>query len=269
MKTILIPTDFSENSLNAFQFAADFFNHAENKFLVCNVYDIPRGGTSGLFTLLQQLKEQSEKNMEEFMTSLSAKYADKSFTMESKVLQGNFEDAVAHLAEKAQADFVVMGTKGSSGLKDKLIGSNAASVLKSIKLPVFAIPTNYNKAAINQICFSYDGAAVDQNDLQLMLELSKQHELPIKVLHVRLKEGSPIQNWAELEKMLGQHRASLHEVAAENFEEGLKNGIEGEKDMLVLIRRKKSFWEWLINDSDTQKVIKHFQIPIMVLPDVD
>ena len=269
MKTILIPTDFSENSLNAFEFAADFFNQAENKFLVCNVYDIPRGGTSGLFTLLQQLKEQAEKNMEEFMSMLSAKYADKHFNLDSRVLQGNFEDAVAYLAEKVEADFVVMGTKGSSGIKDKLIGSNAASVLKTIKLPVFAIPTNYNKAAINQICFSYDGAAVDQNDVKLMLEVAKQHELPIKVLHVNLKNDSPIQNWPELEKLFGQHKALLQEVAAENYEEGLKIGIEGEKDMLVLIRRKKSFWEWLINDSDTQKVIKHFQIPIMVLPDVD
>jgi len=269
MKTILIPTDFSDNSLKAIEFAADFFNQAENRFVVCNVYDIPRGGTSGLFTLLQQLKEQSEKNMEEFMTSLSANFASNDFTLDSKVIQGNFEDAVAHLAKKEGADMVIMGTKGSTGLRDALIGSNAASVLKSIQLPVFAIPANYHKTDITQLCFSYDGAAVEQNDLKLMKEVATQHQLPIKVLHVRLKDDSPIQNWPTLENLFGQLKASLHEVSSDSYEEGLKNGIEGEKDLLVLVRRKKSFWEWLINDSDTQKVIKHFQLPIMVLPDVD
>lgn len=269
MKTIIIPTDFSQNSIKAIDFAADYFNQAGNRFIICHVYDIPVGGTSGLFTLLEQLRLQAEKDMKELMSMLEEKYAGKHFSFESKVLQGNFEDEVKALSKSKQADFAILGTKGASGMKDILIGSNAATLLKNVDLPIFAIPTNYDKSAINEIIFSYDGNAVEQQDVQLMVDFSKENNLSIKVLHVRTEDESPIQNWNELEALFDDKHISLHELAAKNYQEGLKKGIEGSNSILVLIRRKKSFWERLVNDSDTQKAVRHFQLPILVLPDKD
>ena len=269
MKTIIIPTDFSLNSIKAIDFAADYFNQSGNTLIICHVYDIPVGGTSGLFTLLEQLKRQADKDMKELTGALEAKYSDKKFTFESKVLQGNFEDQVNALSIQKKADFAILGTKGASGMQDIFIGSNAAKLLKNVELPVFAIPTNYNKSAINEVLFSYDGNEIEQQDIQLMVEFSKDNNLPIKVLHVRTEDESPIQNWDEMEALFNDKHISLHEVAAKNYQEGLKKGIEGLSSILVLVRRKKSFWERLVNDSDTQKTVRHFQLPILVLPDRD
>ncbi len=267
MKTIIIPTDFSKNSVKAIDFATDFFNQEGNTLVICHVYDIPVGGTSGLFTLLEQLRKQAEKDMEDLKTLLEAKYIDRKFVLETKVLQGDFENQVELLSTHEEASFVIMGTKGASGMKDIFIGSNAASLLKTINIPVFAVPTDYEKSDIDEILFSYDGNKIEPDDVQLMLNFSKENELPIRILHIRSNEESPIQNWKEIESLLDDKHVSLHEMAAENYEEGLRKGVEGLNSILVLIRRKKSFWERLVNDSDTQRVVRHFQLPILVLPD--
>jgi len=267
MKTIIIPTDFSNNSLKAMDFAVDFFNQEGNKFVLINVYDIPRGGTSGLFTLLEQLREQAEKDMVELEELLNVKYINEKFTIATKVLQGNFEEQVKNYAGANDADFVVIGTKGASGVKELLIGSNASKLLKVIKTPVFAIPTDYHKEQIAGITFSYDGNNMEADKVALMKTLSVENELPLKVLHVRKEDESPIQNWQEIESKFDDFHISLHEVYGENYEEGLRSAIEELNSILVLIRRKKSFWEKLINDSDSQRVVRHFKVPILVLPE--
>ena len=73
MKTILIPTDFSENSMKAIEFAADFFDQKESKLIICNVYDIPMGGASRMFTLMEQLRKQAEQNIKAKNSPLSQK----------------------------------------------------------------------------------------------------------------------------------------------------------------------------------------------------
>lgn len=267
MKTILIPTDFSGNSIKAIEFAFDFFNEKGNKFILCHVYNIPVGGQSSLLTLMDQLRIQAEKGLQEFKDIVENQFPNRKIELSTKIIQGDFSSQINVLAVDNKVDFIFMGAKGVSGLEEVLIGSNTARLLKKCKIPVFATPKNYEKSKIEQITFSYDGKMLTDHVIESIQYIAKKKELSIELLHIKKVDEAPIQNWAEVENKFNSKHISLFEVTAKNYEEGLKKGIENKNSLLVLIRRKKSFWEDLINDSDSQMAVKHFQLPILVLPE--
>ena len=267
MKTIIIPTDFSENSLKAFEFTNDFFTGDNFKYVVATVYDIPRGGTSSLFSLMEQLREQSFMEMEKFMVVLQEKFPSIAENAESAVLQGGFSGQIIGLTRDKKADFVVMGTKGATGLKEVLLGSNAADLVNDATIPVFAIPQEYECKNIKSILLSYDGKTLTDNTISFIGVLSRAFKLPISLFHVRKKADQPIQNWGEIEERFNDHHISLYEAFADTFEAGLRSEIADLNSLLVLVSRKKSFWDRLMKGSDSKRAIMHFHLPMLVFPE--
>ena len=267
MKTIIIPTDFSENSMKAFEFTNDFFTGDNFNYVVATVYDIPHGGTSSLFSLMEQLRKQATQEMDAFMVELSKRYPKIHATAEKAVLQGGFTNQMIALSKDKSADFVVMGTKGATGIKEVLLGSNASSLVDSATIPIFAIPQEYVKSNIKSILLSYDGKALTDNTVSFVGVLSRAFKLPISLFHVRKKADQPIQNWGEIENKFNDHKISLYEAFAETFEEGLKSEIADSNSLLVLVSRKKSFWNRLMHGSQSKKALMHFHLPMLVLPE--
>ena len=53
-------------------------------------------------------------------------------------------------------DLIVMGTKGASGLKEVLFGSNTVHVIKNAKCPVLAVPSEFVFESPREILFPSD-----------------------------------------------------------------------------------------------------------------
>lgn len=265
MKTIIIPTDFSENSMKAFEFTNDFFTGDNFNYLIATVYDIPRGGTSSLFSLMEQLRKQAHQGMNEFMEEVEKRYPIIFKSATSKVLQGGFADQIRSLSAAEKADFVVMGTKGATGMKEVFLGSNAGHLINNTTIPVFAIPQEYDKGNIKSILLSYDGKSLTDNTVSFVGVLSRAFRLPISLFHVRTKADQPIQNWMEIENQFNDHHISLYEAFADSFEEGLESEIADLDSLLVLVSRKKSFWDRFMRGSQSKKALMHLHLPMLVL----
>src|SRR5690606_9765636 len=137
MKTILLPTDFSENSWNAITYALNLFEKTTCTFYLLHVNsssyvmanDSPYIQTDyfveNTFTKPSklQLKNTLKRILQEFPDNKNHHF----FTLTDY----NFfiESIRKHVHEK-QIDMIVMGTKGATGLKKLIVGSNAADVIK-------------------------------------------------------------------------------------------------------------------------------------------
>jgi len=269
MKTILLPTDFSNNALMAAEFAISKLVKGPAKLTLFNVYDIPRGGTSGLFYLMDELQKQAKNDIEEFKHILEEKYTNNQLQFDARIAQGDFAERCTLMAEELNADCIVMGTKGSSGIKDILIGSSTIDLMKRLKRPLYVVPENFQEAEIKEIIVSVDGKEIGDQAKQEILNYSIQHNLPIQLLHIRLNDDNPIQDWEKLKTYFKDIKLELHEAYADNLEEGLKKSTENSKALLVMIKRKQSFWERFFNLSDSQKAVMSANLPMLILPEVD
>lgn len=134
MKTILVPTDFSTCAMNALEFACEISENSDARIHILHVIEHPVGGTIdpiGVFVpapenkdYIKALMDNAKENMTSFCESM-AKLPITSIQIGSPYFK------IMEAVEKDCVDMVIMGTKGATGLKETLIGSNAERIVRS------------------------------------------------------------------------------------------------------------------------------------------
>ncbi len=156
MKKILVPCDFSEQAVNAFRFALDVAAQSGGEVHLIHVVEIPVVHDSALLPILTYeqalFKELSEKAERQFK-KLNAKYVSGPQKVLTDVLFGPVYRTLMDYQEEKSVDLVIMGTKGATGMREFLIGSNAEKVVRHSRVPVIAIKKYVKGSGIKNIVF--------------------------------------------------------------------------------------------------------------------
>jgi nucleotide-binding universal stress UspA family protein len=164
MKTILVPYDFSKEAGYALDFAKEMAERTQNHLKLFHVIELPTPqsfnsfGEAGAFSnegsqiFMIELIDKRKKQMAEF----EAKYKDQGFSFETKMVFGNPFAGIAKEILDAKADIVIMGSKGSSGIEEVLIGSNTEKVVRNSTCPVLTIKSEVSPKDIHKVVFASD-----------------------------------------------------------------------------------------------------------------
>lgn len=140
-KTVLYATDFSESSDYAFEYALSLAKKFNSRLLLVHVINEPVD-LRGFYVphisfdkLEEEIKEGANKMMEKFCRKHLPDYDN----YETFILPGIPYDEIIKKAEDENADLIVMGTHGRTGLDHVLFGSTAEKVVRKSPVPVMSI----------------------------------------------------------------------------------------------------------------------------------
>jgi nucleotide-binding universal stress UspA family protein len=265
MKTILAPVDFSDASTNALSFAAELSKRASARLIIMHVqadHEDEEGTRNKLESVLSDLKKT-------FGPDLNG---------ESLVVQGSFIAALKEVTETQRPNLIVMGTKGASGLKRILIGSNTVNVIANTKLPVLVIPEvarfeDFNRMGKNRIILATDLDAMENEDpLDIMKEIALFIVDPkIRVLSVRPK-NTDLDYLKRLERdaLLSAFRPEIETERVTVFSSNVIRGINfylNEHDDTGLIAMIARDSGGLIQKHFTREMASHTHLPLLVMHD--
>lgn len=140
-KTILFATDFSEGSDFAFQYALSLAKQFDSKILVVHIINEPVD-LRGFYVphiSFDKLEEEIEQGAEKLMEQFCRKHMHGYENFETFVLPGIPYDEIINKATELNADLIVMGTHGRTGLDHVLFGSTAEKVVRKSAIPVMTI----------------------------------------------------------------------------------------------------------------------------------
>jgi nucleotide-binding universal stress UspA family protein len=142
IKTILHPTDFSEPSKYALTYALSFAEEYNAKLCVLHV--IEEVSSALYFDMLQapplaQLMADIEKQAQKAMEELIPAETRTKYRAETLIRKGVPFLEIVRCAEETQADIVVCGTHGRTGLKHAIFGSVAEKVVRKSPCPVLSV----------------------------------------------------------------------------------------------------------------------------------
>jgi len=142
MKTILHPTDFSEPSKYAMGYAVAMAEEFGAKLVVVHV--IEEISSALYFDMLQtpplaQLMADIEKQAGKALQDLIPADARAKLKVEYLIRKGAPFLEIIRCAREIQADLIVCGTHGRSGLKHALFGSVAEKVVRKASCPVLSV----------------------------------------------------------------------------------------------------------------------------------
>jgi nucleotide-binding universal stress UspA family protein len=131
---ILVPTDFSQASEEALRWATSLARDTGAVLTIAHVEEPPMA-YAGELPLVPD-----EETREELRRSLAGTLpGDATVSFEHKLLVGDPAAAIVDLAERENADLIVMGSHGRKGLTRLLMGSVAEAVVRKAKCPVLTV----------------------------------------------------------------------------------------------------------------------------------
>jgi nucleotide-binding universal stress UspA family protein len=156
MKKILVPTDFSQGSEEALKVAAQLAKKFNSELHVMHMIELPYNTTVDPMNEISELPEamffmkMAHKSFENFLDKDYLKDID---VMES-IQNNNAFEGIIDSAHEKEIDLIVMGSRGASGIKEIIIGSNTEKVVRTSDIPVLVIKREDASFKINDVVFA-------------------------------------------------------------------------------------------------------------------
>lgn len=270
MKKILVPCDFSEQAVNAFRFALDVAKRSNDEIHLVNVVELPVMHDTVLMpvlsfeeAMLKELREKAEKQFEK----LISKYADDA-KVKASVEFGATSVMIEDYAAGKEIDLVIMGTRGASGVREFLIGSNTEKVVRRVACPVIAIKNHVKPGDIKNIVFPN---TLEQEQEDLVRHVKELQNLFGATLHVVwintpnnfVRDSITWQRMDEFAKrfMLKDYTLNIfNDVFEEN---GVINFVHHIKaDMIAMGTHGRKGIAHVLSGSVAEDVVNHVDCPI-------
>jgi nucleotide-binding universal stress UspA family protein len=135
IRTILHPTDFSQQAAVAFRLACSMAKEHNAQLIVLHV--IPHPVAWADMTLPPCSAEYQEHIREDYLLPIQP--FDPSIQIEHHLEEGTPDEMIVSIAEELKCDLIVMGTHGRTGFNRLFMGSVAEHVLRAAPCPVLTV----------------------------------------------------------------------------------------------------------------------------------
>ncbi|HMP98166.1 MAG TPA: universal stress protein [Cyclobacteriaceae bacterium] len=273
MKKILVPVDFSETSENAFDFALQLADKTKAELQLVHVIDVvdmvgmsPMGSGVSAVWLDNYVQESVAKAKQEIKKLVSN--APAHVRIDSIVEVGNIMGTIRDAIKDNEADLVVMGTKGASGMREVLVGSNTEKVVRYARCPVISIKKKTDVSSIKNIVFGLGLEGVPERVVQKLKQLQSAFNATLHLVHVNTPTGferdRKIKRGLEqfaMRYMLTDYTINIYNEFFED--EGLIYFAEEiGADMIAVATHSRSGLAHLLGGSIAEDLVNHVKRPI-------
>lgn len=161
MKSILVPTDFSECSAVAYHYATMLAEGSGVTIYLLHVLDIPFpaqsvNGSETATRLDTHFMMELMKLAKARMSKVRNGKVFKDAKVEEVIELGPVTDKVFSAVKKYKIDMIVMGIHGTSGLQEKFVGTNAERVVRNSTIPVLSVKQGVKISRLENIMLATD-----------------------------------------------------------------------------------------------------------------
>ncbi len=274
VKSILIPLDFSKESMHALTYARMMAeNHGLGLTLVHihqPVYDPVSAGALDI-----QLQMENQKRLEELVHTIEIDNLRRGITMP---VTGHVEvgEATASLVGMSRQDhfaMIVMSTKNADNFFRRLFGTISSKVSRHSHIPVLVVPPETKISFPFKMVVGFTDELLQDGSLEYIVHFGARQHVVFDFVHITDDVASFTPLKAKLDEKLhllseqvaDYHIRSLHTKNHPIDEVLFHYSDQVDAGMLILVSHHRGFLETLGHSSVTQKALRHPSKPVMVI----
>jgi nucleotide-binding universal stress UspA family protein len=267
---MLIPTDFSVQAEYAYLMVKKLEEKTPVDIHFLHVMNVPdtvtmnAGGniqTCGEIDIayLIQQKEIAERKLD----NLKVIYGE---GITCHFLLGKVTDVILNFAKTNHFDLVVMGTKGTTGLKEKLSGSETQMIARRSAIPVLSVMCDRSELDVKNILLVHNFNRPAREDLQWMHKLirlfnAKLHLLQVISGEIAVEKEQVEANMKTFGALNNFTAYECHLIRDKEVEKGVLHfNRENSMDLVCIGTHGKG---GLFHHSATERLINHLYKPII------
>ncbi|HET8963930.1 MAG TPA: universal stress protein [Chitinophagales bacterium] len=274
MKTILVPTDFSECANNALRVAAFVARKTGANINLLHVHEVPLTGYQGsiegtvddipyMMGLLKATKAKIKKTLSlPFMKGIKVVH---------NIETGQICDHIIKAAEKYKVDLIIMGTHGVSGLKEAIIGSNAEKIVRNSSVPVITIKDNIIEPKVETIVYATDFSEEFELVFPEVEKIAKLLGAKLEIVKVvtRLQFETTKKSERIISKLKKKFKNSDFSASVYydfNKQQGIRRFARSKKaDMIALGTHGRHGLSHFFNGSIAEELVNHSSVPVLTI----
>ena len=278
MNNILIPTDFSENSWNAIEYALHFFSKSKTHFYLLHV-DTPAvlanpnasvitGNSNNSHVLIPSSKKRLQDLVKKINLHFPSNPNHRFFTISD---ENYMIDSIRKQVLEKRINLIVMGTKGSTGLKNLPIGSNAGNVITKVKCTTLVVPENAMYTKPKEIVFPTDFSIFYRAEtLQPITDMVEANNVAVNVLHVSRKADElnedQQKNKEYLDDYFVNYPHSFHFLKNSSLDEAVQKFVDNhEIGLITMLAKNLNYFQKILFHPTLKNISYYKNIPFLVL----
>lgn len=280
MKTILVPTDFSETARNAALYAINLaVDLKANTIVFYNAFQAPPVMTENVLPAMplvdiETMKEISDEGMETFIEKMKID-TPAGIDLKERTGFSVLLNDIDEICKEEGAELIVMGITGTSKIEEVLIGSTALSVMKHTKVPVIVVPAEAKYNSIKNVVLACNYKNVVETTpvapIKTILDATKASLFVVNVYESE-KEMTPDKTTQQelLHNLFNEYNPVFKFENNHDFIEGINHFVETNQiDMIITIPRKHKLFEGLFSERHSKKLAFHSHVPLMYVHQED
>ncbi|MBC9911218.1 universal stress protein [Chitinophaga varians] len=275
MKTILVPTDFSDTAYNAATYALSMAAQLKvDRIVLYHAYElivpIPDVPTSIPMVNPDDLRIASQEGLDKMqkeLLPLAAEGVSIVTRADNTLLAATIDDVV----KQEEATLIVMGITGGSKVEEILVGSNTIDVVKHTTCPVLIVPGKASFKGIAKIVFACDLRQVaDTTPIAPLKKLLAAFHAELHVINIdhesrHFSTDTPFETLM-LDTLLEDYQPQYHFIDNPDVVQGITEFAENiHADMILTIPKKHGLFERIFKRSNTAKLAYQTHIPLLAI----
>jgi len=275
MKRILVPVDFSGDSINALKFAIYLANKLGTHLRMIHVKKSEKFVMPFLF---DEFNNEIIHTVQEYFEKLSElhspNYQVENGVFDFKIRTGSVYREIINQAKYGDSYLIVMGAYGASGFEEFFIGSNAFKVVSYAPCPVVTVQNGEENGGINTILMPIDASNETRKKIPYVTELALNCNAEVHVLGVHETSNSSV--IGKIEHYMQQAEDYLTEKnikVIKNIRKGENNTFtaleyarEINADLIAIMREQAETTFNMFFGSYAQQMVNRSEIPIFSVP---
>jgi nucleotide-binding universal stress UspA family protein len=290
IESILCPVDFSDFSVNAYEYALSLAWHYRAKLFLQHVlYPLSSsfaayGGETDCYEKgCQRLRADAEEKLQQF----AKRHAPTKIRPQCFVQDGSVTDLILSLAKARAVNLIVMGTHGLRGIDRLMVGSVTERVLRRAPCPVLAVrkPAHHLISSVHDpepvhlrkmlLCADFSDHA--HRASEYAVSMAKEYGAELMLLHVL--EDVPRSADLEIatEKVANQLKESIAPKTREGcivkvivrigkpYQQIIQLALEAQTDLVIMGVRGRGALDTAIFGSTTHRVIQLGSCPVLAV----
>lgn len=264
---VLIPTDFSIEAEYAFLMVNNLSKKANMEVTFLHILNVPDTVTLGLDNTISTCGE-IDVNFVEVQRSMAlsklAELKEKNPSVKTDLIFGHTTTGIIRYAEENNFDLIALGTKGTSGLAERFIGSNAQLIARKSDIPVLTLMCDRSGLELKDILLVHNFEENEFQNLKLMKRIIDIFDTKLHFLQIASKsddENQIKENMAVFAQKNDLVSYETHVIHDHNIEDGINHFMEShDMDIICIGTHGKG---GIFHKSATETLINHLYKPII------
>jgi len=268
---ILVPVDFSEQSLSAVKVAENIAKNKNGELILLHLLDIPNFyGTDIIRELNSDESFFMVKGAKEKMQEFIGECGSSDVKISSEIKLDDTYTGIINYADEIKADYILMGTQGATGLKEVFVGSNTEKVVRRSNVPVICVKDYNEDMKFDNIVFASNFYKESDTVLNDLKNLVSNFNSKIHLLRVNTEKDFET-TWYSKKMMADFIKiAELGDSSTINIynDDSVENGIMrfaheiGADAMVVSTHKRRGLNHWF-NGSLGSDLVNHAVLPVI------